>query len=88
MARDYLAIQGSGMPSEPAFSSRRITGTAHRSCLMVEMFEALQILRSAYWGGHIMAADNAEMQVTPDTGDWETLVVMEVCTDDGDGDAV
>ena len=85
MARDYLAIQGSVTPSERAFSSSGITGTAHRSCLTVEMFEALQILKSAYRGGHIMAADDAEMQVNPDTGDWETLVAMEVCTDNGDG---
>jgi hypothetical protein len=88
MAQDYLAIQGSATPSEHAFSSGGITGTAHCSCLTVEMFEALQILKSAYWGGHIMAADNAEMHVTADTGDWETLVAMEVCTNDEDGDAV
>ena len=88
MAQDYLAIQGSATPSERAFSSSRITGIAHRSCLTVEMFEALQILESTYQGSHIMAADDAEMQVTADTGDWETSVAMEVCTDDGDGDAV
>ena len=85
MARDYLAIQGSATPSERAFSSGGITGTARCSCLTVEMFEALQILKSAYRGGHIMAADDAEMQVNPDTGDWQTLVAMEVCADDGDG---
>jgi len=33
-----------------------------------------------------MAADDTEMQVT-DTGDWEPLVVMKICADDGDGDA-
>lgn len=49
MAQDYLAIQGSVTPSEHAFSSGRITGIAHCSCLMVEMFEALQILKSTYW---------------------------------------
>jgi hAT family C-terminal dimerisation region len=88
MARDYLAIQGSATPSERAFSSGGITGTARRSCLTVEMFEALQILKSAYRGGHIIAANDAEMQVTDNIGDWETLVAMEDCTDNGDEDAV
>jgi hAT family C-terminal dimerisation region len=88
MAQDYLAIQGSATPSERAFSGGGITGTARHSCLTVEMFEALQILKSAYWGGHIMAADDAEMQVPTDAGDWETLVAMEGCANDQDGDIV
>jgi hAT family C-terminal dimerisation region len=78
MARDYLAIQGSATPSERAFSSGGITGTARRSCLTVEMFEALQILKGAYRGGHIMAADDVEMHVIADTGDWETLCHCQV----------
>jgi hypothetical protein len=86
MARDYLAIQGSATPSERAFSSGGITGTARRSCLTVEMFEALQILKSAYRSDHITAAGDAQMRVATDTEDWETLAAVEVCADDGDGD--
>ena len=44
MARDYLVIQGSATPSERAFSSGNITGTAKRNCLKPEAFEALQLL--------------------------------------------
>lgn len=59
MARDYLAIQGSATPSERAFSGGGITGTASRNRLSVPVFEALQILKSAYRNGHIGAADDA-----------------------------
>ena len=48
MARDYIAIQGSATASERAFSSGGITGASHRSRLTTEIFEALQILKSAY----------------------------------------
>ena len=55
MAHDYLAIQGSATPSEQAFSSGGITGTAKHNCLNIEVFECLQLLKSAYWNGHIGA---------------------------------
>jgi hypothetical protein len=61
MARDYLAIQGSATPSEQAFSSGGITGTRNRNGLA--SFEALQLLKSAYRNGHIMAADEAAKRV-------------------------
>lgn len=59
IARDYLAIQGSATPSERAFSSGGITGSARRSSLSTEIFEALQILKSAYRNKHIAAVNQA-----------------------------
>jgi hypothetical protein len=56
MAHDYLAIQGSSVPSERAFSSGGLTGTSLRNNLSPAMFEALQILKSAYKNNHISAA--------------------------------
>jgi hypothetical protein len=60
MARDYLAIQGSSVPSERAFSSGGLTGTSLRNRLSPAIFEALQILKSAYRNGHISAAQEAK----------------------------
>lgn len=60
MARDYLAIQGSSVPSERAFSSGGLTGTSLRNRLTPAIFEALQILKSAYKNNHISAAQEAE----------------------------
>jgi hypothetical protein len=59
MARDYLAIQGSATPSERAFSSGGTTGTAKRNRLKPEVFEALQLLKSAYRNGHLAADKDA-----------------------------
>ena len=59
MAWDYLAIQGSATPSKCAFSGGEITGTPNRNHLFVASFEALQLLKSAYYNGHITAADDA-----------------------------
>jgi hypothetical protein len=61
IAKDYLAIQGSAMPSEQAFSSSGITATAHGNTLLPETFEALQVLKSAYRQGHISAMTQAEL---------------------------
>jgi hypothetical protein len=55
MAQGYLAIQGSATPSERAFSSGEITGCARRNQLQPSVFEALQVLKSAYRNGHISA---------------------------------
>ena len=60
VARDYLAIQGSSVPSECAFSSGGLTGTRLCGRLNPRMFEALQILKSGYQNGHIGAAEQAE----------------------------
>jgi len=56
MARDYLAIPGSSVPSERAFSSGRHIGTEFRNSLSTDTFEALQILKSGYKQGIISAA--------------------------------
>jgi hypothetical protein len=59
IARDYLLIQGSATPSEHAFSSGGITGCLRRNSLLPEIFEGLQILKSAYWNGHLSAVSQA-----------------------------
>lgn len=63
IAKDYLPIQGSAVPSERAFSSSGITATARRNALLPETFGALQVLKSAYRQGHISAATQAELAV-------------------------
>ena len=60
IAKDYLPIQGSAVPSERAFSSSGITATARRNALLPETFGALQVLKSAYRQGHISAVTQAE----------------------------
>ena len=60
MACNYLTIQGSAAPSEQAFSQGGLTDTKHRNCLSPTVFEALQILKSAYRNSHIKAAEQAE----------------------------
>jgi hypothetical protein len=64
MARDYLAIQGSAVPSERAFSSGSLTATARRNRLSGDIFEALQVLKSGYRNGHIRASEQAEAHFT------------------------
>ena len=63
IAKDYLAIQGSAVPSERAFSSSGITTIPCRNCLALETFGALQLLKSAYCQGHISAASQAELAI-------------------------
>ena len=60
MAWDYLAIQGSAVPSEHAFSSSALTATARCNQLSGNIFETLQILESGYQNGHIAVAEQAE----------------------------
>ena len=60
MAWDYLAIQGSSMPSEHAFSNASLTDTQQRNQLTPDMFKALQVLKSAYHHGHMSAPAEAE----------------------------
>jgi hypothetical protein len=59
MARDYLAIQDSATPSERAFSSGGTTGTAKCNRLKPDVFEALQLLKSAYHNGHLASDKEA-----------------------------
>ena len=55
-----MAVQGSATPSERAFSSGALTDTKRRNRLAPAMFEALQLLKSAYHNGHIKAANEAD----------------------------
>jgi len=79
MARDYLAIQGSSTPSERAFSSGSITGSSRRNSLTTEMFQALQILKSAYRNGHISAATQASQHL-------DALLMCLDAAEDEDGE--
>jgi hypothetical protein len=63
VARDYLAIQGSATASERAFSSGGITGCSRRNKLQPEIFEGLQLLKSAYRNGHVSATTQAAHHV-------------------------
>jgi hAT family C-terminal dimerisation region len=74
MARDYLAIQGSSVPSERAFSSGGLSGTLLRNRLSPATFEALQILKSAYRNSHISASQEAEGHIQSYL---EALAVLE-----------
>ena len=60
MAQDFLPIQGSSTPSERAFSNALLTDDLQRNQLTPEMFEALQILKSAYCHRHMSAPAEAE----------------------------
>ncbi len=60
MVQDYLAIQGSAMPSECAFSNTSLTDSKHHNWLAPDTFEALQILKSVYRNGHMSAPAEAE----------------------------
>ena len=57
---DYLSIQGSATPSECAFSNMSLTDSKQCNRLILEIFEALQILKSAYRNGHMSALAEAE----------------------------
>lgn len=63
MAGDYLAIQGSSTASERTFSSGGLTGMKRRNRLKEDVFESLQLLKSAYRNGHISAASDAEQHL-------------------------
>ncbi|KAG2151254.1 uncharacterized protein EDB93DRAFT_1276353 [Suillus bovinus] len=65
MARDFLVIQGSATPSEQAFSSSSITDQSRRNWLTPDIFEALQLLKSAYHNRHIQAAAEAAARIEP-----------------------
>ncbi|KAK2465811.1 hypothetical protein APHAL10511_002355 [Amanita phalloides] len=63
IVHDYFVIQGSATLSEHAFSSGGITDCACCNWLTVEVFRALQILKSTYHNGHIAAVDQAGQHV-------------------------
>ncbi|KAJ7237609.1 hypothetical protein C8J57DRAFT_1246894 [Mycena rebaudengoi] len=57
--KDVVHWWGSSTPAERAFSSSSLTGTKLRNRLTPEIFEALQLLKSAYRNGHISATADA-----------------------------
>src|SRR5262245_47021683 len=59
VARDYLAIQGSAVKCERAFSSSGLTITDRRNLLDPQTVGALQILKSAHANNHISANEEA-----------------------------
>ena len=63
IAQDYLAIPGSSVQSEHAFSSGHLTATKRHNRLTPEVFEALQILKGAYRNSHISAAQDAKAHI-------------------------
>jgi len=52
-------LLGYTTPSEHAFSGGGLTGMKHRNGLNATVFESLQLLKSAYWNGHTLTADDA-----------------------------
>jgi hypothetical protein len=67
IARDYLPIQGSAVPSERAFSSGGITSsTLRRNLLAPSTFGALQLLKAAYKNDHISAVSEAQSYAYPE----------------------
>ncbi|KAG2051505.1 hypothetical protein BDR06DRAFT_854678, partial [Suillus hirtellus] len=48
IARDYLPIQGSSVPSEQAFLSGGITSTVRCNGLAALTFSSLQLLKAGY----------------------------------------
>ena len=84
MARDYLAIQGSSVPSERAFSSGGLTGTSLRNRLNPAAFEALQILKSAYRNCHVSATQDAEGHIQSYLA---ALAVLDIAGGTGEEDS-
>lgn len=67
MAWDYLPIQGSATPSEHAFSNVSLTDSKQHNRLTIEVFEALQNLKSMYRNGHMSATAEALRHYKEDT---------------------
>ena len=72
-------VQGSSVPSECVFSSGGLTGTRLCGQLSPHVFEALQLLKSGYWNGHIGAAEQANAHYAVMK---EVLDILEDETDD------
>ncbi|KDQ62870.1 hypothetical protein JAAARDRAFT_119549, partial [Jaapia argillacea MUCL 33604] len=53
---DYLAIQGSTVSAERAFLSGALMGTRRHNRLRPDIFEVLQLLKSAYWNHCVVPA--------------------------------
>ncbi|KIY50095.1 hypothetical protein FISHEDRAFT_39970 [Fistulina hepatica ATCC 64428] len=62
MARNYLAIQGSAVAAECAFSSGALTDTRRRNHISPDLFSALQLLKGGYRNGYLSAQVQCEMR--------------------------
>ena len=85
MVRDCLATQGSAVPLECAVLSGGLTVTSWHNKLSVQTFESLQLLKSTYWNGHMVAAEQAEehlMVIWKDTDE----IQVDISEDNGDGE--
>jgi hypothetical protein len=58
IARDYLAIPGSSVSAERAFSSMHHIGTDFRNSLSPQMFMATQLLKGAYKVGSVVPVES------------------------------
>ena len=61
MARDYLAIQGSSVASERAFSSAAISDDLRHNKTETKAFGNLQVLKFAYKTNFLDASDEAAL---------------------------
>jgi hypothetical protein len=61
MARDYLAVQGSSVASERAFSSAGLTDDLRCNRMEVQAFGKLQILKYAYRTNFLNGSEEAAM---------------------------
>jgi hypothetical protein len=66
LARDYLAIQGSSVASERAFSSGGITDTLHRNRMDPFVFGKTQILKHAFKSNFLDATVEANTHMAPE----------------------
>ena len=72
-----MAIQGSAVSSERAFSSGGRTGTRLRNRLKPETFEALQILKDGYRTGVLSAIAEADFHGKDIWDDEEMIIELE-----------
>jgi len=73
MACDYLAIQGSSVASERAFSSTGITDEVWRNSIEADNFGKLQVLKFAYRTNFVVAEEEA------DTHEAYKVIVIDEC---------
>ena len=59
MVQDYLPVQGLVTPSEHVFSNASLTDSKQCNWLTMDVFEAFQTLKSAYYNEHMSAVAKA-----------------------------
>ena len=60
MARDYLAVQGSSVAAERAFSSGGLTASILQNKLTPEHVEQIQLVKNGFKNGWIDAFEEAQ----------------------------